>query len=189
MPIGVKKMKINSWTLLYVALLLFIVFVEYRQSDINLVSTTSHKYKIEENKALESLVSEYIMPVDFDGLTNKQWGIVLKKVKEKVVIKPDDNKTKPVEVTLKEKTLCIEKECLKLLGIFRGTQGYRVSFYGAKAKEKIKEFSKGEVVKEAIKIKEITHNEVLFSEINSTREWYMKLFDVNSSQYKPKEFE
>jgi len=186
--IGVVKMKSRVWILLYVVLLLLIFFWEFKTKEYAPQASTLYTFEMENNSELAKLIETYTQPLDVNGVSNQQWGIVFKKVKKEVKVK-ELNTTKLTEVTLKDKTICIEKGCFKLLGIFRGTQGYKVSFYEAKAKEKIKEFSKGEIMKKPIRIKNIRHNEVVLSEINSTREWGLKLFDINSSQYKPKDFE
>jgi len=188
LPIGVVKMKSRVWILLYVVLLLLLFFLEFKTKAYAPQASMAHGYEIQKSSGLDQLMQTYTQPLDVNGLSNQQWGIVFKKVKKEIKVKTL-KRMKLTEVSLKGKTICIEKGCFKLLGIFRGPQGYRVSFYEAKAKEKIKEFSKGEIMREPIGIKTIRHNEVVLSEINSTREWSLKLFDINSSKYKPKEFE
>jgi hypothetical protein len=188
MVIGVKKMKTNIWILLYLFLLLLIVAVEYQESDIPPQRISNHKYEIKENKALEGLFLEYIEPLDSNISLNKLWKILPPKVKKvkKIVVK-DKNKTKRLKVTLKEKTICIEKKCFRLLGIFLDKQ-YASSFYVKDAKEKVQTFKVGERLSQGVQINKIEKNTIVFNEMNTTREWHIKLFDINSSKYKPKEF-
>ena len=181
-------MKSKLWILLYVLVLVIMIVKEYQQDDYEVDMLSHRDYSIEENRALDALLLDYVKPLELTLNNNEKWGIVFKKVKEVPKLK-DEKKTKLVEVTLKEKTLCIEKECFRLLGVFSEQGSYQASFFNEKAKEKLKRFSKGEVMQERIFVKEIRHNEVSLAELDSIRQWNIKLFDINSSQYKPKEFE
>lgn len=181
-------MKSKLWVLLYVLVLVIMVVQEYQQDDYEVDMLSHRDYSIEENRALDALLLDYVKPLEFNLNNNERWGIFFKKVKEVPKLK-DENKTKLVDVTLKEKTLCIEKECFRLLGVFSEQGSYQASFYNEKAKEKLKRFSKGEFMLESLYVKKIRDNEVSLAELNTTREWKIKLFDINSSQYKPKDFE
>lgn len=183
-------MKNSMWILLYVTFLIAIVFFEYKKTDKITSDISANKYKIVENKRLDSYILEYIQPLSLTSVSDKQWGILPpKKVKKEENLTKENNKIKLVTVTLKEKTLCIEKECFKLLGIFQKEQQHYASFYNKNSKEKVKEFLVGKIINRSIKIKSIMKKSVTFKDVNSTREWQMKLFDVNSSKYKPKDFE
>jgi len=189
MPIGVRKMKNSIWIVLYLLLLFLIVFFEYQKSNNDLQTLSIHKYDIKDNKALDSLFLDYTEPLEENISINKLWKLLSpkpKKVREKVL--KDINITKPIEVVLKEKTICIEKKCFRLLGLFF-EKVYSSSFYVKEDKEKVQTFRIGEFLNSTIKIKNIKKNSILFKDVNSTREWSIKLFDVNSSKYKPKEFE
>ncbi|MEA2047502.1 MAG: hypothetical protein U9O64_03545 [Campylobacterota bacterium] len=181
----------NIWILLYVTLLIAVVFFEYKNSNNEIAGTATHKYKIEQNKDLDSLISGYISALDLASIDDKQWGILPKKVKkvkkEENLIK-ENNTIQLVEVTLKEKTLCIEQECFKLLGFFQKEQQDYASFYNEKSKEKVQSYLVGNIIDRSIQIKSIMKKSIVFSDVNSTREWNINLFDVNSSKYKPKDF-
>jgi len=181
-------MKNSIWILLYLLILLLIVFFEYNKSNNKIQNTSVYEYKIEENKALKILFLEYMKESNISFDIDSQWGIVKKKTEEKNSTK-ELNVTKEVSVTLKENTLCIEKNCFKLLGIFTEDNKEMASFYAKESKEKVQQFLVGEIMSVTIKIKSIMKKNVIFKDINSTREWQMKLFDVNSSKYKPKDFE
>jgi len=182
-------MKINIWILLYIVLLLFIVVSEYRENNDSSQILLLHHYKIEENKALDTLILGYVEPLDMNVTNSEQWGIkTVKKIKNKAIVE-EVKKIKFTDVTLKGKTLCIEKECFKLLGIFSKKNHYYASFYNKEDKQKVRTYRVGNIVKSLIRIKSIKTNSVLFKDINSTREWSIKLFDINSSKYKPKDFE
>ncbi len=182
-------MKNRTWVLLYVLVLVLIVFFEYKKDDTTLTQNANMHYKLEKNQELDSFLLSYVKIVENNITLNKLWKIVPKKVKVKP--KVEDNKTKEIqliEVTLKNKTLCIEKECFRLLGIFQKSKHKYASFYNEKSKERVKEYLVGESLYASIKIKSIVKKRVVFSDTNSTREWNINLFDVNSSKYKPKEF-
>ena len=183
-------MKNSLWVLLYLLLLILIVFFEYKKSDTKPLNSSIYNYKIKENKALEELFLSYTNSSNIDFDIDSQWGIAKKKKKiaEKKTTK-ESNVTKQVKVTLKEKTLCIEQDCFKLLGLFQKEKQHYASFYNKNSKKKVEVFSEGEVLKASVQIKNIKNNYIIFSDINSTREWSIHLFDVNSSKYKPKEFE
>ena len=189
MLIGVRKMKNSIWIVLYLLLLLLIVIFEYKKNDNTLQLLSVHRYDVKDNKALESLFLEYLEPLDENISINKLWKILPPKPK-KITTKflKDKNITKLTEVTLKEKTICIEKKCFRLLGLFLEKR-YFSSFYVKDDKEKVQTFSVGKFLNSTIKIKNIQKNSILFKDINSTREWSLKLFDINSSKYKPKGFE
>ncbi|SFV71413.1 hypothetical protein MNB_SV-13-1306 [hydrothermal vent metagenome] len=183
-------MRNSIWIFLYIALLVLIVFFEFNQTKKSNNSLALNSYKIEENKALDKIFLEYIEPLDKNSVSNKQWGIVIKKKilkKEKNITKTKE--VKKVLVTLKGTTLCIEKECFKLLGIFSNHNLNYASFYNKKSKKKIKTFRVGDILGSTVKIETIVKKKVIFKDINSSRVWHMKLFDVNSSKYRPKEFE
>ena len=137
---------------------------------------------------MDLFLSNSIKPLDSNFSINKLWKIFIPKpkiIKKEEVV--DINKTKPIEVTLEKKTLCIEKKCFRLLGIFLDKQ-YASSFYVKDAKTKVQTFHVGEKINSSIKITNIDKNSVVFKDINSSREWRIKMFDINSSKYKPKEF-
>lgn len=184
-------MKNSIWILLYLFVLVLIVFFEYQSSSHQAQHATVYPYKIEKNEDLELLFKEYSQFEEENISLNNQWGIVIKKVQKvkEVNLSNEINSTKVVEVTLKKSVLCIEKECFRLLGIFKkGKYGY-ASFYNKNSKQTVKEFAVGERVDSSIKIKSIKNKTIVFSDLNSTREWSITLFDVNSSKYKPKELE
>ena len=177
-------MKNSLWVLLYLLLLLLIVFFEYKKSENKLLNGSVYDYKIEENRALEELFLSYTDNLNIDFDLDGQWGIAKREKEVK-----ESERTEQVHVRVKEKTLCIEQECFRLLGLFQKEQHHYASFYNKNSKEKVKEFLVGEIINRSIKIKTIMKKSVIFEDINSTREWHMRLFDVNSSKYKPKDFE
>ncbi|CAA6819596.1 MAG: Unknown protein [uncultured Sulfurovum sp.] len=147
-----------------------------------------YEYDTQKNSMLDKLMEGYTQPLETDSVANQAWGIVVKKVKKEAKVKELKTK-KLIEVTLKEKTLCIEKACFRLLGIFSKNGYPYASFYNKDSKEKVQVLVLDQMMHSSIKIKDIMKKKIVFSDVNSTREWSMQLFDVNSSKYKPKDFE
>jgi len=188
MHIGVRKMKNNIWIIFYLFILFLIIFFEYQKKTIATQVISNYNYEIKENNELDKLLLEYTKQLDENISIDKLWNIVLPKAKvEKKEKKVDKIEGSSVEVTLKDKTICIAKKCFKFLGIFLD-KSYASSFYIKDNKNKVQTFIDGEILNSTIKIKKIEKNSIVFNDINSTREWSIKLFDINSSKYKPKEF-
>ena len=182
-------MRSKLWILLYLLVLILIVFFEFQTTQKSSKLNEHRRYAIEENMALNRHIDEYGARVEQNISMRKLWGIKPKKVeKPKEEKKVDENVTKAVAVTLKKKILCIEKNCFRLLGIFVDKEVY-ATFYNKEKKIKVETFKVNDILDLSIKIGKIEKNSILFSDINSTREWNIKLFDINSSKYKPKEFE
>ena len=187
MPIGVKMIRNSFLITLYILLLMLIVFFEYQKNNTFSKKIIVQKYEITDNRALDIFLLEHLDSLDSHIMINKLWKIIPPKVKIKTIKNREINKTKIVEVTLNNKTICIEKKCFKLLGIFLD-RSYSSSFYIKEAKKKIQTFKVEEILASTIKIKTINRNNIVFEDRNSTREWIIKLLDINVSKYKPKEF-
>lgn len=179
-------MKSRVWIFLYVLLLLLLFFWEFQTREYPPQSSRLYTYEIQKNSRLDQLIQAYMQSSEADGGFNEQWGIVFKKVKKEPI---ELNTTKLTEVTLKDKTICIEQMCFKLLGIFYQNDSSYASFYNKNSKEKVHAFLEEEILNSSIKIKSIVQKNIFFEDVNSTRKWKMTLFDINSSKYKPKEFE
>ena len=180
-------MRNSVWIVLYVTLLIAVVYFEYKNSNKITSDSLVHKYKIEQNKRLDTYVLEYIKPLSLTSVSDKQWGIVFNKVKKKVK-KEENNERKRLIVTVKDKTLCIEEKCFRLIGVvFDDKKKYQVSLFNKNLKNKIKLFTVNETVVSTVCIKKITQRMVLFVDKNSSRTWKIKLFDINTSKYKPKD--
>ena len=191
MLIGLKKMRNNLFILLYIMFLLIILMVEFldfkaiEQVDIN------NNYSIDKNEKIDKLFTEYTNQLIENNRSNQLWGIVIKKSKD-VKLTVENNKTKEiklVDVIQKRDELCVEKNCFKLLGIFTENGHAVASFYNSESKDKLRVFSRIDIIDKSIYIESIVDNRILFKDENSTREWSMKLFDINSTKYKPKELE
>ena len=117
---------------------------------------------------------------------NTYWGI-----KEDIEILPDikdlNITTKLTLVTKNKNVICIEQSCYRLLGIYQDKGVFSVSLYNKDLKYKIKTYIKKEQLELDVIVSDIKQNKVEFLDINSTRRWNFKIFDVNQTKYKPKD--
>jgi len=185
-------MKKNSLLILFYLLLLgYLAFIEFEKPSINnSFSFSNNEFNLEKNSTTLSMWTKKYN--DKNSTINRIWAIQEVKKKPKKVEKKVEKKITLVEVTqdTKNKTICIAKKCFKLVGIFSDAQGrYGASLYNAKTKPSLKNFYRKDKVDLTIMIKKIMHDSIVFKDLNSTREWSIKLFDINSSKYKPKDFE
>jgi len=118
---------------------------------------------------------------------NKYWGIHEKKV----VLKSDKSQQKEKQIEIQKiknkNILCIEKSCFKLIGIYQKDGKLSVMLYNKDMKDKLNSYTIHNILASKVTIANISSDSVQFTEINSTSRWDFKIFDVNQSQYKPKE--
>ena len=131
-----------------------------------------------------SIFNEYMMLYDENRSYNIQWGIEPPTKKKKPVVVKKDTALK---VTQKKNLLCIEKECFRFLGIYADQTQQKASFFNHSLKNKIKLFTKDEVLYKTLYVQNISHLGVTVADANSSRIWQFKLFDVNQTKYKPKD--
>jgi len=82
-----------------------------------------------------------------------------------------------------KKRICIEKSCYRLLAIHDN----KVTFYNNALKKPLLDCQQGDFLAGIVKIFQILPNQVSLKENNSSKIYIYKIFDVNQTQYKPKE--
>ena len=95
-----------------------------------------------------------------------------------------DKETQP-KITQSKNLLCIEESCYRLLGFYKQNRSY-VSFFNNDREPKIINITIGENLDSLVELKSIDKNTITLDEINASRSWEFKLFDVNSTKYRPK---
>lgn len=171
----------------YILLLSMIFYFEFSETQKDRQDLINQNYSIEKNEKIETIFSQYFKPLQENNFTNELWNIVIKKeIQETNITKIQKT---VIEVELKDKIICIEKKCFRLIGIFKNEEQSKITLYNEKWKKKLKAFSIGDKIYSSIYVRDIRNNKILFTDKNSTREWSLKLFDINSSKYKPKDFE
>ena len=120
---------------------------------------------------------------DYDTL----WGIKESK-KLAAASKITQQKNKSLKMTLDPvgKKFCIEKECYRLIGLYSAADSPSVSFYNKNTK--IKDYHLNETLSHTIVIDAISNSSVTLAESNTSRSWTLRLFDVNQTKYKPKDY-
>ncbi len=173
----------KKYIFLFSFLVLTVIFVQYETSNTKEFKLASKSLQTLDEKAFEQLMKKYETNREF----NKYWGFSKEKIK--IVENVEENLTsKSLEVTKKDgqNLLCITSSCYRLLGIYHKKDSSIVTLYNKNLKEKIKDYQQNDILESGIKIETILTNRVIFKEINSTRSWEFKIFDVNQTKYEPK---
>ncbi len=136
------------------------------------------------------ILDSYLKTYDDNRSLNWYWGFT----KEKKVKVSDGNKTVKqlksgpnIYQPKGENTLCIDNSCYRLVGIHYSKNRAFVTLYNKKLKKRLKDYSVKETLEANISIAAIRSNSVIFADQNKTKSWKFQLFDVNTTQYKPKD--
>jgi len=190
-------MKNRMFFLLYLVVLLLLYRNEFFVEHSNHGSNGMQTENAFESSFIDNTFNAYKKELNVTNSSNLLWNIAPEKKKvEKKVENKDNNKSvtkKPIVVKIKKRTICIEKECFRLIGVFFKKNHYWATFYSKSFKQNfqggyIKTFKEAMSIFSEIQIKKITKQEILFKDTNSSRSWKIKLLDINLSKYRPKEF-
>lgn len=129
------------------------------------------------------LLETYERTYDSNNTQNKFWDIKTASQSKPV----EEKKQLNIKKLKNSNTICINESCYRLLGIYKKQNDDIATFYNKDLKNKIVDIKKHELLNEIVEIWDITSNRIDFKELNSARQWDMKIFDVNGSKYKPKE--
>ena len=117
------------------------------------------------------------------------WGIKdIKKAKDvnkSKSLHSDSNAT--LHVTQENNQICIAENCYRFLGIYYKKDTPFISFYSKVFKKRLKDFKLYDTLDKSIYIQEIKHNQLFLADKNTSKIWKFQLFDVNATQYKPKD--
>lgn len=175
-----------KWSLALVIVMLFISYKEYSVKNFHAYQKPSYIYK----EFNTTLFKTFLKQPETNSSVVYLWGLHVrsKKINKNLL---DANQTdkqvksKVVEITQTKSALCIEKSCYRLLGFYKKNKNY-VSFFSKDSEPHIKTITKGDSLNNLIELESIKKNKIILSEINATRKWSFKLFDVNTTKYKPK---
>ena len=174
----------KKYLLLYAIVAALMIIKEY-----GLFSVKSHPALSKPILTLEmDYLQSYLQTYDDNRSLNHYWGFA----KEKKIIVTDSHKTKKernTELRIKQEkdTLCIDNTCYRLLGIHYSKKRAFVTLYNKNLKKRLKDYRVKETLEANISIAAIKSNSVIFTNQNKTKSWIFKLFDVNTTQYKPKD--
>lgn len=165
-------------------LLLIVFYAEYEFFDSKDYKLPSKIVEEFDANIFKMYSQEYNASVD----ANPFWGFA-----KEIVVSDDVNETNTstyqTEVTQEEgkNVLCISASCFRLLGIYHKGANLSITLYNKDLKEKIKAYSASDTLQDGIVVDTIHMHEVILKDVNSSREWHFKIFDVNQTKYKPKE--
>jgi len=175
--------------ILFLLLLIAIFFMQYDFFKSNSYKLPSKSITYFDANIFKMYNKEYNTSID----TNPYWGFAKDSsmFKENNETNQTDSTSMLTKVDKKKDTnvLCITSSCYRLLGIYYNENNASITLYNKDFKNKIKAYTINDTIKESIIISDIKSTEVLFKDINSTREWHFEIFDVNTTKYKPKEIQ
>ena len=179
-------MKNRKLFVFYIISFVIVVFMAYEFYEMKSLSTVGKTIKTLDDKAFSS----YKRTFDLNGSFGKIWGIK-DEVKKLKIVKKEASATKISDVVLlvekKDKLLCVKKNCYKFLGIYFKKEKPFITFASKNFKHGIKEFTTDENLEHSLYIKNITTSSLSIVDVNTSRGWDFKLFDVNITKYKPKD--
>lgn len=175
-----KKLFILFTFLIIVIFFLNYEFLESKKNELPSKSVLSFDKKVFE---------QFHKKFDINQSTNRYWGIAEDAVVEEEILELNSSKQTQVSKEEGSNVLCISESCYRLIGVHQDKESTCVSLYNKNLKERVKDYRENEILEEDIIVKSIDSNRVLFAELNTTRVWNFKIFDVNQTKYKPKVIE
>jgi len=178
-------MKNRKIFLLYLFVLCIVVLLAYNRY--------TSKQNISVSKTILPLPKQTVTIYKKQFDTNRSfgyiWGIANEKKKTEMVATKDEHKHKKHElhITQDKSSICIEKSCYRLLGIYHKGKVAYISFYSKTFKKGIKDFTLHEKLDKSLYIKSVKDTTLVIADKNSSKEWRFKLFDVNATKYRPKD--
>lgn len=179
-------MKLTNKNLgIFAFIALLIIYAEYSTSKFESYTLPS-KSILHLN---ENLFNSYTKQYKIDKDLNRYWGFKKEVLEED---KSEDNNSKTIIQITKKKNqnvLCIDSSCYRLLCIHYNTKEALVTLYNKNLKERVKDYKIKESLEHDIVVKSIRSHSVEFIDLNTSRSWKFKIFDVNQTKYIPKEIE
>jgi hypothetical protein len=174
-------MKNKALVWIYLFLLIVVVFFSYRFYTAS-SSMESSKVILELNTTtLNSYYHRFLIPEDSGYI----WGIKKPKKIEKILKEVTEKKTRKIEQD--NTKICIDDNCYRFLGIYYKAKTPFIVFYNKNFKKGLRNFHLDEFLFDTVYLKKLEGRK-LFLEDNKTKEmWQFKFFDVNATQYKPKD--
>lgn len=174
-------MKTDKKYIIYALLVLIVFLAAYEFRDVKEYTTKEKIIK----KFDEDSFNIYLKTDELNTTYARYWGFA-----PIIVDKNESNSTKVLlEIVKKENenVLCISASCFRLIGIYHDVNHSYITLFNPKLKEKVKSYRAKEILENSVLIDHIYNDSVALKDLNSTRNWEFKIFDVNDSKYKPKE--
>ena len=174
-----------KWALFIVLSMLFIGYEQYALEDQHSYQKPPSSYKELDTGVFENFLKQPKSDMAIAHL----WGLQETSEKMKKMLNKSDeadaDKALERQITQSKNALCIEKSCYRLLGFYKQNRSY-VSFFNNDREPKIITITQGENLDSLVELKSIDKNTITLGEINASRSWEFKLFDVNTTKYQPK---
>ena len=125
--------------------------------------------------------------------TNKSlayiWGLEEEEIQQQTRQLDKDNNVTKESLVIKQNgsSLCVGVDCFRFLGVFTKQNHSYVALYNKNYKHGINNFTIGDIIGYTLFVKNIAHNNVIIKDKNLSKEWKFQLFDVNATQYRPKD--
>lgn len=171
-------------SIIYIIILLSIVLYEFSNSTIK-IETANQKNKNISFSKIDKNFLDYQKIYKIDKSINRLWGIK-KEVKKIKKTSPKISKIKE-NISIKNKTICYNKECFKLIGIVNEQNIYKASFYNKDYKNKYKLLEKEQNLSKEFKIVFINSSKIEIKSSKPKKIWTINLFNIDILKYKPKE--
>lgn len=176
-------MKINRLYLLTGSIIILLALLEFIELANNTQSDPEGMQEQRSALLLQQWNQHYSSNEAYDTL----WGI---KKSKKLTAEPKSTHQKEKHLKMRldpvGKKFCIEKECYRLIGLYSSADAPSVSFYNKSTK--IKDYHLNETLGHTIVIDAISSSSVTLVDSNTSRSWTLRLFDVNQTKYKPKDY-
>ncbi|MCD6258011.1 MAG: hypothetical protein J7J31_00250 [Helicobacteraceae bacterium] len=174
-----------KWAVFILLSMLFIGYEQYALEDQQSYQKPPSSYK-----ELNTTVFENFLKQPKSGIAVAHlWGLEETSQEMKKLLDQSDetsmDKAPQRQITQSKNALCIENSCYRLLGFYKQNRSY-VSFFNNDREPKIITITTGENLDSLVELKSIDKNTIILDEINASRSWEFKLFDVNTTKYKPK---
>lgn len=171
-----------KWGAIFLVVILFISYKEYSLKGRNTYRKPPSIYK----ELNTSVFNSFLKQPDTNRSIAHLWGLQERKKEiKKNLLDENQTESEAIQITQTKNALCIEKSCYRLLGFYNKNRDY-VSFFNKNIDPHIMTITKGENLNNLVKLESIGRNTVILNEINTTHKWKFKLFDVNTTKYKPK---
>ena len=176
-------MKIDKLYILTGSIIILLAALEFMDLSNNTQADAEDIQEQRSDLLLQQWNQHYKVNEAYDTL----WGIKSSRVLS-AEEKNRQQKIKTLKTTLdpKEKKFCIEKECYRLIGLYTSENIPSVSFYNKTTK--LKDYHLKQTLSHTIVIEAISNSSVTLAEANTSRSWTLRLFDVNETKYKPKDY-
>lgn len=172
-----------KWVVFVLLSMLFIGYEQYALQDQQSYQKPPSSYKELDTTVFDTFLKQPKSDIAIAHL----WGLqeTSQEMKNKLKNKQEQEQIKKAEIIQEKNSLCIERSCYRLLGFYKQNRSY-VSFFNNDREPKIITITTGENLDSLVELKSIDKNTIILDEINASRSWEFKLFDVNTTKYQPK---